>query len=517
MTPRRESGVAAEPIEADINAAARIIGDISVGIYRSPANALKELVSNAFDAGATEIFISTDHPAFTSVSCFDNGPGISVEELQTVFRYIGGSNKRLNGDTGPHGRPVIGKIGIGILGMSQISKRFVIISSREGDDFRLEAEINIEEFETAQAARTNLGTGKIGHYRIFMIPESREAHYTIIATPAGSEALRANLGPGRSPRDYFAQRGKLQAATFKDFVASLGDGKQGRPAMTMTAYESFIWELATLCPIPYFDEGPVRGWSGWDSIKRTLVVDGYDLRKPILLPTADDLREEGVDYAIYPFTYDDEDDIGSIFQGYIFHQRRQITPPELQGLLIRIRNVGIGGYDTSLLKYPRNIGPMVRGMTGEVYVTAGLEDALNIDRNSFSETHEHFRRLRDVVFRHLGIPEQRGITKDIRERSKRYQASLRGDKMSENLSRLIRRLERITGQDWSWEVDEEQDAPLMVTGPGTIRVNFRHDTLPSGTAARNEFMRVYLAAQLLETLGPLSEDTTGLVGWLRKL
>ena len=31
----------AEPIEAEINAAARIIGDISTGIYRSPANALR--------------------------------------------------------------------------------------------------------------------------------------------------------------------------------------------------------------------------------------------------------------------------------------------------------------------------------------------------------------------------------------------------------------------------------------------------------------------------------------------
>ena len=46
------------PIEDEINAAARIIGDISTGIYRSPANALKELVSNSFDAGATEVIVN---------------------------------------------------------------------------------------------------------------------------------------------------------------------------------------------------------------------------------------------------------------------------------------------------------------------------------------------------------------------------------------------------------------------------------------------------------------------------
>lgn len=72
-------------IHGEINASARIIGDISLGIYRSPANALKELVSNAFDVGATEVIINTDYPAFTYVSCYDNGPGIATKELEQIF------------------------------------------------------------------------------------------------------------------------------------------------------------------------------------------------------------------------------------------------------------------------------------------------------------------------------------------------------------------------------------------------------------------------------------------------
>lgn len=513
--------MATQVIEDYINAAARIIGDISVGVYRSPANALKELVSNAFDAGATEVFINTDHPAFLNVSCYDNGPGMSVDELRRVLRYIGGSNKRLERDTGSHGRPTIGKIGIGILGMCQISKRFVILSSCEGQDFRLEAEINIEEFESPDAARTNLGVGKIGHYRIFRISESPETHYTIIATPAGSEALRANLGPGKSPRDHFTKGRELTATTFREFVADLSAGK---PATVMSAYQSFIWELATLCPVPYFDDGPVVDWTDWDHIKRALrdfnfsvVVDGYELRKPILLPTADDLHEQGSDYRIYPFSYGDEDPSGLKFEGYIFHQRKQIVPAELQGLLVRIRNVGIGGYDTSMLKYPSNIGPMVRGMTGEVFVHSGLEEALNIDRNSFNETHRHFVKLRDVVFRHLGIPGQRGITRDIRQRSERHQATRRADRTAEALEGLVRRLHRVTGQAWQWEADEDLDAPLVLLEPGKIKINLQHDTVPRSSAATNEFLRVYLASQLLQLLGPAADDATGLVGWLRKL
>ena len=79
-----------KPIEFHINAAARIIGDISTGIYRSPANALKELVSNSFDAGATEVLINTAHPGFSTLSCFDNGPGISTQELKTISASLEG-------------------------------------------------------------------------------------------------------------------------------------------------------------------------------------------------------------------------------------------------------------------------------------------------------------------------------------------------------------------------------------------------------------------------------------------
>ena len=214
-----------------------------------------------------------------------------MTSFEQIFRYIGGSDKRFDADSGSYGRPIIGKIGIGILAMSQISKRFVIISSQEGDAFRIEAEINIEEFETPASARRNLGTGNIGRYRIYHLPELPEAHYTIVTTPAGSEILRENLGSGRTPRSHFVNR-SYQADNFREFVERVSNVKQ---RATLNDYEVFLWELASLCPVPYFKDGPIRGWDGWDEIKTRLeafqfkvIVDGYELRKPILLPTTPD-------------------------------------------------------------------------------------------------------------------------------------------------------------------------------------------------------------------------------------
>ena len=510
----------AEPIVTPINAAARIIGDISTGIYRSPANALKELVSNSFDAGATEVVISTDQPGFSSVSCFDNGPGISIKKLEEVFGFIGGSNKRWQGETGRFDRPLIGKIGIGILAMSQISKQFVIISSQEGDDYRIEAEIDIEEFETDDSARRNLGPGEIGQCRIFRIPESLERHYTIVSTSSGSELVRENLGIGPSSRKPFVKR-SYDSENFEEFVRKVGDAKRRE---TLNDYEVFLWELASLCPVPYFEEGPVKGWNGWDNIKRRLesynfqvTVDGYELRKPILLPSRNELSHLGDDFQVYPFSDKSDLEGGLEFQGYILHQRTQVSPPELQGLLVRIRNVGIGAYETNMLKYPTNLGPMVHGMSGEVYVDVGLEEALNIDRNSFNETHTHFSRLREVVYKHLGVPGKSGITKDIRQRSRGRQQKLHSDKTIEWLETLVQRLERVTRESWHLSEDQIIDSPLALDiNSRSIRVNVAHGLVPSGMAAKREFFRVCLSARLADSCGPPAGEEDGLFGWLKR-
>ena len=210
--------------------------------------------------------------------------------------------------------------------------------------------------------------------------------------------------------------------------------------------------------------------------------------------------------------------MGLSFQGYIFHQRKQIFPPELQGLLVRIRNVGITGYESDMLKYPRNLGPMTGGMTGEVYIDRGLEEALNIDRNSFNETHKHFVRLQEVLFRHLGVPNKSGITTDIRERSRIRQYVLQQDKALDYLELLTRRLSRSISDDWCLKIDDGIDSPLVLdVSNSKVTINLDHDTVPSSQAAKHEFFRVCLVARLAEALGPPSGEDDALVGWLRKL
>src|SRR5688572_19907919 len=109
---------------------AKVFGHLSQGLYRTPAGAIKELISNSFDADARLVKLHTGFPTFETFSCQDNGIGMSREEfLRLVNRGIGSSYKRsptaLYTDLG---RPVIGRLGLGILSLAQICTRFEIVS-----------------------------------------------------------------------------------------------------------------------------------------------------------------------------------------------------------------------------------------------------------------------------------------------------------------------------------------------------------------------------------------------------
>ncbi|MFN7734129.1 MAG: ATP-binding protein, partial [Pirellula sp.] len=111
----------------------RVLARITDGIYREPASALRELIFNAYDADATNVWIQTDAPRFHQITVADDGNGMSLEVLVYVVQHIGGSAKRtkigselgIAQATDPKlssgGRRMIGKIGIGLFAVAQLT------------------------------------------------------------------------------------------------------------------------------------------------------------------------------------------------------------------------------------------------------------------------------------------------------------------------------------------------------------------------------------------------------------
>lgn len=190
MVESRQTG---EPAKAILKTDDRVLARITDGIYRQPSSALRELISNAYDADATEVYVETDAPRYSQIEVRDNGLGMDEEALSRLIHHIGGSSKRTsrgkelgttsNDDAGlsPGGRRLIGKIGIGLFSVSQLTSHFQIITKRKGADHRLFADVILKTYledETEEAANQPFETGTV---RVLSVPAAdTEAHGTQI-------------------------------------------------------------------------------------------------------------------------------------------------------------------------------------------------------------------------------------------------------------------------------------------------------------------------------------------------
>ena len=137
----------------------------------------------------------------------------------------------------------------------------------------------------------------------------------------------------------------------------------------------------------------------------------------------------------------------------------QLKPDELRGILIRIKDVAIGYYDQSMLDYRINEGPRSRWITGEIFVDQGLEDALNIDRDSFNRFHPEFRAIQEYVHTFLQKEIFPVVYQNIEKRS-----AVRDDTKSKaRKAQLARVLTKAADKPVSLSYSTEEDVRPKVT------------------------------------------------------
>ncbi len=418
-----------------INVSLRVIADLSQGLYRSPADALKELVSNAYDADSPKVEINFAKD-FSSLTIRDWGKGMTIDEFIEAMETIGGSSKRSGGanDVTPSGRKIVGRIGIGLLGVSQISEFVEIESTVEGSTVGFRAEIKFDQFASEKARELKITDIwekeipiEIGKYFYTEIQGvDKKTHFTTIKLTNLKRILRGKLitecEKDGNPR---VLGNKLHSA--KELVEWMG--AYGITKTGLHEYDRIFFELCTLCPVSYF-ENPLTIVNKIETSSKTkefiefaekinnethlkLIFDGVECFKPILMPS-----EYEKDYQIFfnllfmkgldgkEIIYQDYNKDGKIVEkkllirGYIYFQRPKVWPPELQGLLIRVRNVAIGQYDSTFMTYRRHEGFKFSQISGEILVD-DLDEALNIDRSSFRETEPSFVALRNAIHNYL--------------------------------------------------------------------------------------------------------------------
>jgi hypothetical protein len=322
-----------------------VVKHLSLGLYRNYALAIKELISNSYDAGATEVKIKLDLKN-KKIVIRDNGAGMDYTEFKSQYLYIG-QLKSPSKKPDELGRMRIGTFGIGFLAPLPYCTKMTVITKKKGNDKVLQATINAENFFSK------------GSWDI----KDETVPYEITESDIGK-----NIGE--------------TIVVLEDIKPQIAEELQKKVKSKakidqLSGFDKFKWTLCQYCPIQFppdrkdlreFFENP-------NQIPMRLWLDGKELFRNV--PLGSKILEKS------------EETFGDIHVKYaIMTSYSSIRPEEARGLQVRVRDVAIGfPRDFDVTKLGRVLGRL-NLICGEVHIIKGLDNALLVTRDSFNYTQE---------------------------------------------------------------------------------------------------------------------------------
>jgi len=341
-----------------IKVSTEVVSHLSLGLYRNFARAVKELISNAYDAGATEVKIKLDL-ANGRIIVRDNGSGMDIKEIEQKFLTIGYPTP-LKEDTDELGRKRIGTFGIGCLSVFPYCEKLQVVTKKREQGQIIELEIDTNWFFKEEGVFRLIEEAKVP-YKIYPSDLPKENGETIIVLeqikPHIIQEFRQKEPAGKSSIDKFSGFGK------------------------------FKWTLAQYVPVQFPPHNKeLMNFFGDSAIPIRLWINGEEVFRNV--PEGARILEKG------------KEQFGDVSVSYvIMTTMAPIEPEEARGLQIRLRNVAIGlPTDFDVTKFTGKVPGKLNYICGEVHVVKGLNSALMIDRDSFSFTqdvadiHDFFRK-----------------------------------------------------------------------------------------------------------------------------
>jgi Histidine kinase-, DNA gyrase B-, and HSP90-like ATPase len=260
----RRSKSSDQVVETTLKTDQRVIARVTDGIYRQPGSALRELISNAYDADATRVVIKTDAPRFDRISVEDDGHGMSPEALAHLLLHIGGSAKRseIGPDLGvtsskdplssPMGRRLIGKIGIGLFSVSQLTYSFQIVTKVKGDSFRTIATVALRQYNDEEVAEAGEEDGQFESGKVNIWREKArdsESHGTTIVLtsirPQARDTLRSREIWSVIDSETFSEfegRSPIEPPRFHIGRVDSSDNTDQTLRKTLDKFDSLPWD-----------------------------------------------------------------------------------------------------------------------------------------------------------------------------------------------------------------------------------------------------------------------------------
>jgi hypothetical protein len=323
----------------------RIVQILSGSTYENFPKAVRELVTNSYDADATEVKISFDKVKQRMIVS-DNGSGMSESDLDLYFRIAG--RRREKTPRTRSGRQIVGQFGVGFLSVFPFCREFRIESKRKGTDEAVFAKIPTARYFTADNRLVDVSDIVIEGGTIAISPADKEKSYTNLEL----------IGFTRLTEAFFNE--------------GYGTRKRKNTIGAYDAFDRLIWQLKEDLPLQYEDKAieeiiqPPRG------APLRVFANGKELLRPTYGKSV--LEKHRGEYQ----------ECGKIkFRFVILTDYKAVQPVEARFLKIRNLNVGVGERTTFGVG---TTGPRSRlhHLSGEIHVLEGLNDLLSVNRDQFN-------------------------------------------------------------------------------------------------------------------------------------
>jgi len=340
----------------------RIVRILSGSTYANFPSAIKELITNSYDADAENVLININLSK-EIIEMRDDGKGMNEEDFAFYLRIAGKSRKKKAYTEKK--RRIIGQFGVGFLSVLPFCEKYIIETTRKGSSEVLHATISSYEYFSDD-------------YQTLDVDE--------IPIPGG---IRNN------PEITNDQYTRIRLVGFSKLTSSFFKGKFKLKNLRNTKYnfepiELLRWELSEYLPLRYdVTKGETASrldqlFSDHSPIPFNVIFNNETLYRNI---HADSILELSPEY----------ESVGDIvFKYHISTNYNPIHPKEARYLMMRNLNVGVGDRTTFGLGMDGKVYGKLAHITGEVNIVEGLNELINVSRDKFNFSPD-YEQLKDFL------------------------------------------------------------------------------------------------------------------------
>ncbi len=389
----------------------RIVKILSNSTYTNFPSAIREIITNSYDADAQNVWVDIDLKK-EIISIRDDGNGMSESDFGFYLRIAGKSRKK-DSELTKGKRRIVGQFGVGFLSALPFCQRYLIETKRKNTDQVVQATIVSTEYINESSKTVDV------------------------------EEIPIYGKTKTDKSEYAEQYTRIRLVGFSKLTKSFFNGEYtvGNRRNTINNFaplELFKWQLCEYLPINYDSKNKIGNrlnkiFASKATIPFQVFLDEEPLYRNIHAQNILEISEN-------------EQQIGQVkFKFAVLTNYDPIVPSEARYLMIRNLNVGVGDRTTFDLGLDGKVYAKLAHLTGEVNVIDGLNDLISVSRDKFNFSSD-YEKLKEFLRKKMAswaneLDSLSSFQKKIQELDDKHNVhnidSLRLEKVNDEIESLV--------------------------------------------------------------------------------